>query len=313
MIKISALNIPSQYFIKISASIIPSPCSRNTPWCERLLNEPLILRKSQKLHFSKSQFSINLLRVTPASRTGQAHVLHFQSKNLSSEKKTVRGYSAMTSCRKQETCVFDISIQISSTNSRGFWEPYTTVFWREKSATIAVSNVHMIYGLISKAHQVAKYYDNNPNCWITWLPPTTPTFPKLATSASFLSRILLSLFLLVTHRSCCDKYPLTSFRVGLIRPNWATSVKANNLMYGRMEEEREIKAILFNLCQTLIEFWLWKLIVFFYLFCYVTMSKTWYFKFIHRLLAPKTYDNQSNPIHPTIPSDRHNSKWTKQA
>ena len=39
-----------------------------------------------------------------------------------------------------------------------------TPHWEDKSATIEVSDVYMIYGLIAKAYKVSKYYDNNPNC-----------------------------------------------------------------------------------------------------------------------------------------------------
>ena len=190
-----------------------------------------------------------------------------------------------------ESCAFDISIQISSTSSRGFRGAIHHSLLERKNATIEVSDVHMIYKLIAKAYKVSKYYDNNPQPQLlNNMTPSAPTFPgdlrllssKRSNASELIvkahkvtcqqpqllnnmtschspdlpqtgdlsllsSRILLSLFLLVTHRSCCDNHPLTSFRIGLIRPNWATSVKANNLMYGRMEEESEIKAILLNL------------------------------------------------------------------
>ena len=106
---------------------------------------------------------------------------------------------------------------------------------KRSNATIEVSDVYMICGLIAKANKVSKYYDNKqPQLLNNMTSCHSPDLPQTGDLSLLSSRILLSLFLLVTHRSCCDNYPLTSFRIGLIRPNWATSVKANNLIYGRI-------------------------------------------------------------------------------
>ena len=109
-------------------------------------------------------------------------------------------------------------------------EPYTTVFWREKTPllrcqtsiwyiswlpkptkfqstmtttpnpncwitwlpqprpSLVTSGSFLVRGQmpVSWLSKPTKLHVNNPNCWITWLPATAPTFPKLATSASFL-------------------------------------------------------------------------------------------------------------------------------
>ena len=59
------------------------------------------------------------------------------------------------------------------------------------------------------------------------VPLTTPTFPKLATPASFLVGSYSNFYSSFTpRRSCCDIYLPTGFRVGLTRPNWATAREA---------------------------------------------------------------------------------------